>query len=233
MTTENVKKELKKAANSEKKAVLERFFKTGPGQYGEGDLFLGVTVPKQRSIAKKYQDFPLEEVRTLLQSPVHEHRLTALLILTYRFPTVTVQEQKTIFSFYIANTDQINNWDLVDVTAPNIVGEYLVDRPKTILRRMARSTSLWERRIAIVSTFAFIRRGKAENTLDIATILLHDPHDLIHKAVGWMLREVGKRCGENILTEFLDQHAATMPRTMLRYALERLSKEKREKYMQR
>lgn len=231
MTAENVKKELKKASNKGKVAVYQRFFKTGKGEYGEGDRFIGVTVPAQRIVAKKYQMIPLAEISHLLASPVHEHRLTGLLILTYRFLQVSESERQEIFDFYLSQTERINNWDLVDVTAPSIVGEYLVGRDWSVLKRLAVSDSLWERRIAILSTFAFIKRGRHQECFEIAKILMHDRHDLMHKAVGWMLREVGKRCDERLLCDFLDQYATRMPRTMLRYAIERFPEPLRQHYL--
>lgn len=231
MTAENVKKELKKASNRDKVAVYQRFFKTGKGEYGEGDRFIGVTVPEQRKIAKKYQTLSYAEVEKLLISPIHEHRLTGLLILTYRFPGAAPDEQREIFEFYLAHTERINNWDLVDVTAPNIVGEYLVGRDISVLRQLVVSGSLWERRIAILSTFAFIKREKHKECFELAKILISDQHDLMHKAVGWMLREVGKRCGEQLLRDFLDEYATRMPRTMLRYAIERLPESSRKQYL--
>lgn len=231
MTAENVKKELKKASNKEKVAVYQRFFKTGKGEYGEGDRFIGVTVPAQRIIAKKYQTLLLAEISHLLASPVHEHRLTGLLILVYRFAQAPEGDRQAIFEFYLAQIARINNWDLVDVTAPPIVGEYLVGRDWSVLKRIAASDSLWERRIAILSTFAFIRRGRHQECFELAKILMHDRHDLMHKAVGWMLREVGKRCDERLLCDFLDQHAISMPRTMLRYAIERLPESLRQHYL--
>lgn len=231
MTAENVKKELKKASNNEKVAVYQRFFKTGKGEYGEGDRFIGVTVPEQRGIAKKYQTLSLAEISHLLASPVHEHRLTGLIILTYRFAQAPEGDRQAIFEFYLAQTERINNWDLVDATAPNIVGEHLISRDWSVLKRLAVSDSLWERRIAILSTFAFIRRGRYKECFELAKILMYDRHDLMHKAVGWMLREVGKRCDERLLLSFLDQYAIRMPRTMLRYAIERLPEPSRQRYL--
>lgn len=235
MTARQVTKDLNEASDKAKSVTLARFFKTGPGEYGEGDRFLGVTVPKQRIIAKKYQDLPFSEVKKLLISPWHEHRLTGLLILTYRFSVSEMAQKREIFDFYLVHTERINNWDLVDVTAPGIVGEYLVESGSDsgLLRRLAKSQSLWERRIAIVSTFAWIRRGKYQECFEIAEILLHDSHDLIQKAVGWMLREVGKRCGTESLRDFLDRHACEMPRTMLRYAIERFPENVRQAYLRK
>ncbi len=235
MTARQVTKDLNEASDKAKSVTLARFFKTGPGEYGEGDRFLGVTVPKQRIIAKKYQDLPFSEVKKLLISPWHEHRLTGLLILTYRFSVSEMAQKREIFDFYLVHTERINNWDLVDVTAPGIVGEYLVESGSDsgLLRRLAKSQSLWERRIAIVSTFAWIRRGKYQECFEIAEILLYDSHDLIQKAVGWMLREVGKRCGTESLRDFLDHHACEMPRTMLRYAIERFPENVRQAYLRK
>lgn len=235
MTAQEVIESLKEASDKGKSLVLARFFKTGPGEYGEGDRFLGVTVPKQRILAKKYQYMPFSEVKKLLISPWHEHRLTGLLILTYRFSISEIAQKREIFDFYLVHTERINNWDLVDVTAPGIVGEYLVESGSDsgLLRRLAKSQSLWERRIAIVSTFAWIRRGKHQECFEIAEILLYDSHDLIQKAVGWMLREVGKRCGTEPLIGFLDCHACEMPRTMLRYAIERFPEHVRQAYLRK
>jgi 3-methyladenine DNA glycosylase AlkD len=235
MTATQVIEDLNRASNKAKSVILARFFKTGPGEYGEGDRFLGVTVPEQRVIAKKYRNLPLGEVEKLLISPWHEHRLTGLLILTYRFPVSEMAQKKEIFEFYLNHATYIDNWDLVDVTAPGIVGEYLVESGSDIglLRRLAKSQSLWERRIAIVSTFTWIRSGRHQECFEIAEILLHDSHDLIQKAVGWMLREVGKRCGEDILSDFLDRHVNGMPRTMLRYAIERFPEAVRQEYLRK
>lgn len=235
MTATQVIEDLNRASDKAKSVILARFFKTGPGEYGEGDQFLGVTVPQQRIIAKKYRNLPLGEVEKLLISPWHEHRLTGLLILTYRFPVSEMAQKKEIFEFYLNHATYIDNWDLVDVTAPGIVGEYLVESGSDsgLLRRLAKSQSLWERRIAIVSTFAWIRRGKYQECFETAEILLHDSHDLIQKAVGWMLREAGKRCGEDILSDFLDRHVNGMPRTMLRYAIERFPEAVRQEYLRK
>lgn len=235
MTAKHIATDLKKASDKAKSVILARFFKTGPGEYGEGDQFLGVTVPQQRIIAKKYRNLPLGEVERLLMSPWHEHRLTGLLILTYRFSISEMAQKKEICDFYLAHTTRVNNWDLVDATAPGIVGAYLVESGSDIglLRHLARSLSLWERRIAIVSTFAWIRRGRHQECFEIAEILLHDSQDLIQKATGWMLREVGKRCGEDTLFGFLDRHADEMSRTTLRYAIERFPEAVRQGYLRK
>lgn len=234
MTAAGIVKQLKLLASPEKAKISSGFFKTGKGQYGEGDRFLGVTVPQQRSIAKKHRGLPFSEIEILLGSPYHEARLTGLLILTYRFERADEKTKKEIFNFYLAHISAVNNWDLVDVTAPNIVGGYLLGKKSTrkILHRFARSENLWERRIAIVSTFAFIRNGDFADTLAIAETFLADRHDLIHKATGWMLREVGKR-DETVLKNFLDTHAAIMPRTMLRYAIEWFSPMERVRFLEK
>ena len=228
---QSLKSDLRKLATPKKAKASEWFFKTGPGQYGEGDQFIGVTVPEQRSVARKYKDLPLSETEQLLKSSIHEERLVALIILVERFRKSEQEAQKEIYDFYLANTNRVNNWDLVDLSAEYIVGGYLADKPKDTLYKLARSKSLWERRIAMIATYYYIKQGEAKYTLEIAEILLYDSHDLIQKAVGWMLREVGKRCSEQVLTDFLDKHATTIPRTTLRYAIERFPEEKRQKYL--
>ena len=223
--------ELKLLANSMQAKNLQRFFKTGKGEYGEGDVFLGIKVPQIRSIVRKYwKETNLKVAEELLHSKYHEMRMCALLILVERYKKIASEREK-IFRIYIASAKYINNWDLVDLTAPQIVGGYLADKPKTILYQFAKSKNLWERRIAILTTFNYIYQGESQETIKIARILLHDPHDLIHKAVGWMLREVGKRVDEKILTNFLDKRYKEMPRTMLRYAIEKLSEKKRKYYL--
>ena len=223
--------ELKLLANSVQAKNLQRFFKTGKGEYGEGDVSLGIKVPQIRSIVRKYwKETNLKVAEELLHSKYHEMRMCALLILVERYKKIASEREK-IFRIYIASAKYINNWDLVDLTAPQIVGGYLADKPKTILYQFAKSKNLWERRIAILTTFNYIYQGESQETIKIARILLHDPHDLIHKAVGWMLREVGKRVDEKILTNFLDKRYKEMPRTMLRYAIEKLSEKKRKYYL--
>lgn len=231
VTVELLKRELRKNASQEKAKILSRFFKTGPGQYGAGDKFLGITVPKQRVVAKQFFDLSLYDLQKLLNSVYHEERLTALLILVLKYPRVDKKEQKKIYKFYLENTHNINNWDLVDLTAEKIIGPYLEGKGKNILFKLARSKNLWEKRIAILSTFHYIKKGESKLTLKIAQILLSDEHDLMHKAVGWMLREVGKRCGEKEEEEFLKKYYKKMPRTMLRYAIERFAENKRLKYL--
>ncbi|MBI5729185.1 MAG: DNA alkylation repair protein [Candidatus Magasanikbacteria bacterium] len=225
-----LQQDLQRAQNPAQAKVLRRFFKTGPGEYGEGDRFLGITVPQSRAIARKYQELPLLKIEQLLYSTLHEVRLIALLILVEQFKKGTPSEQKIIYNFYLRHVRQVNNWDLVDLTAPKIVGAYLFEKDKKILVALAHSRNLWERRIAIVSTFSFIRQDEYKNALKIAKLLIRDDHDLIHKAVGWMLREVGKR---SLVTEegFLEKYYRNMPRTMLRYAIERFPEAKRQKYL--
>jgi 3-methyladenine DNA glycosylase AlkD len=234
VTAHDVQTALRHASSEEDAVFLQRFFKTGKGQYGEGDIFLGVRVPATRAICKQYRALTLKEVQKLLASPVHEARLAALIILTYRYPKATADEQKTIYDLYLANvrSGRVNNWDLVDLSALHIVGAYLLERPRDLLYNLARSDNVWQKRVAILSTFQFINHGDASTSLALADILLYDPHDLIQKAVGWMLREIGKRVSEAQLTEFLDKHAATMPRMTLRYAVERLTSAQKTHYMQ-
>lgn len=224
-----IKKELLNLADKEKAELLQGFFKTGQGEYGEGDIFLGITVPEQRNVAKKYKDMDLNEIQELLNSKFHEHRLVALLILIEKYQKE--DNKKQIVDFYLKNTRNINNWDLVDLSAHKLLGDYLLGRERSILYKLAKSDDLWEKRISVISTFAFINKNQPEDSFKIAEILLNDKHDLIHKAVGWMLREVGKRIGEDVEEKFLKKHYKEMPRTMLRYAIERFSEEKRKFYM--
>jgi 3-methyladenine DNA glycosylase AlkD len=232
MQAENVIKDLNSYVDKQKAEFLPRFFKTGKGEYGEGDIFIGVVVPNLRLVAKKYQDLPLSEIQKLLESSIHEHRLTALLILTYKFPKADDKSQKTIVDFYLKNTKHINNWDLIDLSSVEILGTYLLKHPeyKKVLYEFSVSKNLWERRISIISTFELIRSKQFTDCLKIAAMLINDNEDLIQKAVGWMLREIGKR---DLSTEetFLDQHYKTMPRTMLRYAIEKFTPSKRQHYM--
>jgi len=227
-----IKSELKAHSRLDKSEILSRFFKTGKGQYGEGDVFLGVMVPEQRTIAKKHKHISLIEIKNLLESKIHEHRLTALLILVEQFKEGDISTKESIFNFYLNNVEFVNNWDLVDLTADKIVGEWLLNNDKALLFELAKSSDLWKRRISIISTFAFIKKGKFNITLEISEMLLNDPHDLIQKAVGWMLRELGKR-NQSKEEQFLMRHYKTMPRTMLRYAIERFDQSKRAQYMQR
>ena len=230
MSVDDIRRRLEKLADKEKAQVVQRFFKTGPGEYGEGDVFLGIKVPELRRLAKEYEGIDLKEAKQLLRSPIHEQRLLALLILIRSFSKGDGGTKKRIYDLYLKNTQYINNWDLVDVSAEHIVGAYLMERSKTPLYGLAKSDSLWERRISILSTFHYIKRGQFSQTLKISKMLLSDEEDLIHKAVGWMLREVGKR---HLPTEekFLRAHYKMMPRTMLRYAIERLPERKRQRYL--
>ncbi len=227
---ESLKKELEELKNPEQAEVAKRFFKTSQGEYGEGDIFLGIKVPVQRNIAKKYSGLSFPKIQELLKSKIHEHRLVALIILNEKYKKAVEEEKANIFNFYLKNTKNINNWDLVDLSAPNIVGHFLFDKKKKILYDLAISENLWERRIAIVSTYAFIRKEDFEDALRIAEILLENKHHLIQKAVGWMLREIGKK-DEAVLEDFLKKHSKIMPRTMLRYAIEKFDEEKRKKYL--
>lgn len=236
-------KELLKLQNKDKSLILARFFKTGKGQYGEGDKFLGITVPVSRKIARKYSDLDYTEIESLLKNNYHEVRLVALLILVHKYKTSTknnLAEKEKIVEFYLNNTKYINNWDLVDLSAHYTLGDYLYQMtvlkrisPRTVLLKLAKSKNLWERRIAIISTFAFIYKNESEWTFTITKMLLNDKEDLIHKACGWMLREIGKRVSESQLKAFLDTYGTKMPRTMLRYAIERLPEKKRLYYLKK
>lgn len=228
-----IRRALEAEADPVKAAFFPRFFKAGKGEYAEGDVFIGVTVPKQRAIAKLFQDAPLATIEEMLADPIHEVRLTALLILDLQFAKASHEERKAIVDFYLRHLDGVNNWDLVDSSAPYVLGEYLrTKKDRSVLYRLTRSGKLWRERIAIVATLALIRAGDFEDTIRIAEILLHHKHDLIHKAVGWMLREMGKK-DEAALRAFLETHAAVMPRTALRYAIERLPERAKKDYMAR
>lgn len=228
----DIKKELHKLSNSQKAEVLQVFFKTGKGEYAEGDRFYGIIVPVQRQLAKKYVDLSFGEIKKLLKGEFHEERLVACLILVEKYRKANKEKKRKIFEFYIENIQRINNWDLVDLSAPKICGAYLFENKnkKNILYELAKSDNLWKKRISIVTTFAFIKNGDFEDTLRISKMLLNDRHDLIHKAVGWMLREVGKR-NQDIEEKFLKKYYQKMPRTMLRYAIERFDDQKRAYYM--
>lgn len=229
----NLIADLNKLANKDKAKVYARFFKIGKGHYGEGDVFLGLTMPQQRTLAKKYNDLSITDVEKLLHSKIHEHRMTALIIWTYQFEKANKKEKVKIYKTYLKNLKWINNWDLVDVTTPKIIGMYLLDKPnkRKILYKLAKSRNLWEKRVAILATFAFIHKKKEhKDTIAISEILLKDKHDLIHKAVGWMLREVGKR-DILVLEKFIQKHYKDMPRTTLRYSIEKFEEDKRKKYL--
>lgn len=225
---DQIKKELNKKADKEKAKQLARFFKTGKGEYGEGDVFIGIKVPDQRIIAKKFKDASFNDLKELIKSEIHEFRLTALMILIFKYKA----EKEKVFNFYIKNTKRINNWDLVDLSAPNIIGDYLLDKDRSILYDFAKSNNLWKKRIAIISTFTFIRNNDFKDSLKISEILLNDKHDLIHKAVGWMLREIGKR-DIKIEKQFLEKYCKKMPRTMLRYSIEKFSQKDKGMFMSR
>jgi 3-methyladenine DNA glycosylase AlkD len=230
MSLTEIRKKIAQQKNPQQAIILQRFFKTGKGEYGEGDIFYGIKVPEQRKIAGAFRNLSLDDLKILLASKVHEYRLIAALILVEQFSKADEVKRKTIFDFYLKNKKGINNWDLVDLSAPKIIGEYLFNKDKTILYKFAHSKDLWEKRIAIISTQAFIRKGWFADTLALSEILLHDTHDLIHKAVGWMVREIGNR---DIIVEeeFLKEHYKTMPRTMLRYAIEKFPEKKRLDYL--
>ena len=217
-------------ADPKRAAALQRFFKTGPGEYGEGDRFMGLTLPQIRGLLADYRELPLRQVERLLDSPWHEARTLAVALLAARYPRAVAADQTAIYRLYLRRTDRVNNWDLVDISAPQVVGGHLMDRSRAPLRRLARSGSVWERRIAMVATAWFIRNGEFGDTLALARLLFDDRHDLIHKATGWMLREVGKR-DERVLRRFLDRNAGRLPRTALRYAIERLPPATRRRYL--
>ena len=229
-TATAVERRLRSMGDPTRATGLQRFFKTGPGEYGEGDRFIGLTLPQIRQQVRQLRELPLAEIERLLDSPWHESRTLAVALLADGYGRADARAQQAIYAMYLRRTDRINNWDLVDISAPRVIGEHLLHRSRAPLRRLARSRSLWERRIAMVSTAAFIRRGEFDDALAIAKLLLRDDHDLIHKAVGWMLREVGKK-DERVLRAFLDAHAPDMPRTALRYSIERLSPALRARYM--
>jgi 3-methyladenine DNA glycosylase AlkD len=225
-----IRRKLRARANPASVPILQSFFKTGPGQYGEGDIFIGVIVPEVRAVCQECAGAPLKEIDSVLRSRVHEERLLALLMLVDRFNRGGDTERRKIYDFYLARTAFINNWDLVDSSAAQIVGAWLRGRSRAPLTRLARSKSVWERRIAIVATFDDLRDGEVGETFRIADLLLHDEHDLIHKAVGWLLREAGKRDGA-AERAFLKSRYKAMPRTMLRYAIERFPEVERRKYL--
>ena len=232
MTANNIRQELKNLANPQKAFILQGFFKTGPGQYGEGDIFWGIQVPKTRELVKKYQKMPLSEIAILMADPIHEVRMAGGFLLVECYKYADEKEKKACYDFYIQNATRFNNWDLVDLTCHHIVGAWLWDKDRKPLYKLASSENLWEQRIAIISTFHFLRKGDFNDTFELAKMLLNHKHDLIHKAVGWMLREVGKR---NPLaeTEFLleDRRYAQMPRTMLRYAIEKYPEKQRQDFL--
>ena len=230
MNTQEIITRLLTLGDNQQAAVSQRFFKTGPGEYGEGDVFIGIKVPVLRRLAKEYLDLSLKDIRKILRSKYHELRLFSLLIMVGQFAKGDQQKKKSIYQLYLKNTEYINNWDLVDASAHYIVGPYLIDKFRAPLYELAQSDSLWERRIAIMSTFHYVKNDDFADTLKIARMLLYDQHDLIHKAVGWMLREVGKR-RLTVEEGFLKKHYQKMPRTMLRYAIEKFPDPKRQRYL--
>ncbi|MFL6414621.1 MAG: DNA alkylation repair protein [Bryobacteraceae bacterium] len=230
LTATQVKRALAELADAERATSLARFFKTGKGEYGEGDRFLGITVPQQREVAAKYRELSLDQVARLLKSPYHELRSVALAILALQFKGGQADVRQCIFDFYLTQIDKVNSWDLVDASAPYIAGQYLLQRPREILYQLARSDKLWERRIAIVSTLAFVKTGQLDDAFAISEMLLGDKHDLIHKAVGWVLRESGKISRPRQL-QFIADHYSQLPRTALRYAIEHLSPRERKQIL--
>lgn len=235
MTAEEVKAALALYANSQNAESSGRFFKTDEGHYGAGDVFIGVRVPDTRAVCRVFKDLPLIEVRRLSESGIHEHRLAAVILLANAYAKADATRREQIYNAYLhaLYDGRVNNWDLVDSSAEHVIGAHLYDTSRSLLFELAKSDDIWQRRVAIMATFHFIKKGDASTTFELAKVLLHDPHDLIQKAVGWMLREAGKRCDEKLLLDFLEHHAAVMPRTMLRYAIERLSIEQKTDFMTR
>ena len=230
--TKTITNKLQALSDAEKREIFPRFFKAGKGEYGEGDRFLGVTVPNIRAIAKLHKDISIEEIRELIQSEWHEVRLCALIIMVENSKKKDEALRKELFNLYLSQTKRINNWDLIDLSCRFIIGEYLLDKSRDILYHLAQSPLLWDNRIAIVSTYAFIRKGQLEDTYALSDLMMQHPHDLMHKAIGWMLREAGKRDSER-LYDYVMSHRADMPRTMLRYAIEKFSPKERAILMKR
>lgn len=230
MSTIQIKKYLKQCANADKAKILQRFFKTGPGEYGEGDIFYGITVPDIRQVAQQFIGVDLSVAEQLLHSKIHEERFAALLILIAKFQQGSADEKTSIYRLYLHNTHYINNWDLVDLSSPKIMGAYLFSQDRKILYKLARSKNLWDKRIAIIATLYFIKYDDFKDTLQLVEIFLNEKHDLMHKACGWMLREVGKK-NQSTEEKFLQKHYKHMPRTMLRYAIERFPETLRQKYL--
>lgn len=230
--TKTITNELQALSDAEKREIFPKFFKAGKGEYGEGDRFLGVTVPNIRAIAKLHKDISIEEIQDLIQSEWHEVRLCALIIMVEKSKKKDEALRKKLFNLYLSQTKRINNWDLVDLSCRFIIGEYLLDKSRDILYHLAQSPLLWDNRIAIVSTYAFIRKGQLEDTYALSDLMMQHPHDLMHKAIGWMLREAGK-CDSERLYDYVMSHRADMPRTMLRYAIEKFSPKERAILMKR
>ncbi|MAG38378.1 DNA alkylation repair protein [Candidatus Pacearchaeota archaeon] len=229
MTLKQLKASVLSLKNPEKIPIYQNFFKTGKGEYGEGDIFYGLTVPQSRTIVKKYSSLPLKDVESLLESEIHEERLIAILLLVHNYEHFP-NKRKEIYNFYLNNTKKINNWDLVDLSAHKIVGKHIENKDRKIIYKLAKSDNLWEKRISIIATAYFISKSDFKDTIKISELLLSDSHDLIHKAVGWMLREVGKK-DISILEAFLKKHYKTMPRTMLRYSIEKFPEPVRKRYL--
>ena len=234
-TAKDIEQALQVHADADDAVFLQRFFKTGEGQYGAGDVFIGVRVPVTRAICRQYDDISFTEIQKLLASPIHEYRLAGVILLVNKYKKADESLREKIYRLYLAALDaeQINNWDIVDISAEFIVGEYLWTRPRNPLFKLAESDDVWHRRVAVLATFCFIKKGDALTTLQLAEKLLTDRHDLIQKAVGWMLREVGKRIDRKLLVDFLEKHYQKMPRTMLRYAVEHLPADKRAYFMKK
>jgi len=231
MLERKIMKELESVSDKDRALNLQRFFKTGKGEYGYGDVFAGITIPQIRAICKRYyKELSLDEITFFIQHQIHEYRMFGLLTLTYIWKKADDKKKDDIYSLYVKNLQYINNWDLVDLSAPNIVGQYLKGKDRSFLYELVKSNDLWKQRVAIISTAAFIRDVDFKDTLEISKFLLHHSHDLIHKAVGWMLREVGKR-DLAVEENFLKKYYKEMPRTMLRYAIERFEEEKRQRYL--
>ena len=230
--TKTITNKLQALSDAEKREIFPKFFKAGKGEYGEGDRFLGVTVPNIRAIAKQHKDISLAEIQELIQSEWHEVRLCALIIMVEKSKKKDEALRKELFNLYLSQTKRINNWDLVDLSCRFIIGEYLLDKSRDILYQLAQSPLLWDNRIAIVSTYAFIRKGQLEDTYALSDLMMQHSHDLMHKAIGWMLREAGKRDSER-LYDYVMSHRADMPRTMLRYAIEKFSPKERAILMKR
>lgn len=232
MNLSTIRTQLRQLASAEQAVIARRFFKTGPGEYGEGDQFLGLKVPQVRGLVRPCDVLQEEDVLALLHSGFHEERLLALLCLVRRFERGDDKSRTRVFDLYLKNTRWINNWDLVDTSAPHIAGAWLLDKDRSILRKLAKSKSLWERRISVLATQTFIRHRQFADTIEIVHSLLGDSHDLMHKACGWMLREVGNR-DVKVLETFLAEHVCAMPRTMLRYAIEKLPEKQRKAWLSR
>ncbi|MCX6004251.1 MAG: DNA alkylation repair protein [Chloroflexi bacterium] len=226
-----MKREVISRSDRQRAQVSQRYFKSGKGQYGEGDVFAGLSTTDIREISSKCLGLSVEEIEQVLSDSIHEMRNIALVTMTAQYKRAPAADKKKYFDLYLRNTKYINNWDMVDISAPQIVGDYLLKRNREVLYTLAKSASLWERRIAVISTFTFIKNGEATDTLNIAKLLLDDDQDLIHKATGWMLREVGKRVSQKELEQFLNEFTPQMPRTMLRYAIEKFPEDKRKEYL--